>query len=107
MYRDGMFYLCLAFMNGAVGPAEFARSSAALLTSAEKLITTEIPELAKTNQQKQANSTPTKATIAPGGTIQIGNHTFTLSVSETPPASSSKEKSSLTEEKSPPQTAPK
>jgi hypothetical protein len=54
-----MFYLCLAYMNGAIDPIHFAALSSDLLVSAEKLITVEIPQLAIAQKgQSQPNGTP-------------------------------------------------
>jgi hypothetical protein len=58
LYRDGMFYLCLAYMNKAIDRQQFATSSAQLLSSAEKLIDAEMPVLLA-NVTHQAQGDPT------------------------------------------------
>jgi hypothetical protein len=95
LYRDGMFYLCLAYMNGAIDQKQFATSSADLLISAEKLITAEIPRLAEASQQDQNQQSGAKKSAAAADNAK----SVTLSVSRGSPAPSTKDKSSIPPEK--------
>jgi hypothetical protein len=67
-YRDGMFSLCLAYMNGAVSAADYPRLSQELRDKSFDLISQEIPYIAGIVKQKktpQPPSSPATTWVSP------------------------------------------
>lgn len=60
LYRDGMFALCNAHLNGLIDQASFLKVQDDLLKTADKLITAEIPVLK--DIKADAGGSPTPAT---------------------------------------------
>ncbi|MBS0367477.1 MAG: hypothetical protein JSR67_16805 [Proteobacteria bacterium] len=63
-YRDGMFSLCLAYMNGAVDQTHYAESSRDLREKAADLIRLEIPYIAGIVEQKKSDGVSNSAKSA-------------------------------------------
>ncbi len=65
LYRDGMYNLCLAVMNGQIGNrAEYDAAAKSLLAEAVKLIEKEIPYMQATAAEVSAQNAATSATEA-------------------------------------------
>jgi|LGVF01.1.fsa_nt_gb hypothetical protein len=76
LYRDGMYNLCQARMNGIIDNKTYQEAAAKLLDTAAKLIQAEIPHLANTQPTNVAGPEPlpTEASTTDGNTsTSIGN----------------------------------
>lgn len=67
LYRDGMFHLCNAYLNGLIDPAEYKTKHQELLKAAQELINAEIPHLS--NIKADTSGSPTLGTPA-----ELNNH---------------------------------
>lgn len=65
LYRDGMYNLCQAFVNGAIDPVEYKNYQKELLATVKELIKIEIPELYRTKQDTTSAPTLLTPTVIP------------------------------------------
>jgi hypothetical protein len=65
LYRDGMFSLCNAYLNGAVDEPTYLKQQDKLLDVVKMLINTEIPHLAVIKADTTGAPTPTTPTPLP------------------------------------------
>jgi hypothetical protein len=72
LYRDGMYNLCQARMNGIIGNAAYQEGARAILAIAVELIKIEIPQLATTQPTNVAGPSP-----APAAASTTGGNTST------------------------------
>lgn len=79
LYRDGMYNLCQARMNGIINDATFIERADALLDKATKLIEKELPHLANTQPTNTAGPNPmgtSASTTGAGNTsTSVGGNT--------------------------------
>jgi hypothetical protein len=62
LYRDGMFSLCSAYLNGVMSPSEFKDKQLVLLNIVKDLIALEIPHMDKMKTDSSIAATPTNPT---------------------------------------------
>lgn len=80
LYRDGMFSLCNAFLNGAIDKTVFQEKQTKLLEAAEKLIAAELPHLQHMKVDPGATPTAPNPPVinpsqpAPSNTPSGGEH---------------------------------